>query len=215
MRTFGWEEKNALAKQNGSKVACRLGVGIGYHGAGGRGYDGLVRIGTDGKALHSQRCRQFGLFPALAPVVPRQHCRFLVERCEIVRGRTDKHLPHSSGQGGSNTIFTHTRTNWVAAQDAIAKLKEIAAQDLGGTPEDYSIGDERVFATAEPSRGLSYAQAAARAIELGGKFSGQEYPDDINPITQRACKSRWLRAKWRCWDNIPGEVSLPDPRWLL
>ena len=66
----------------------------------------------------------------------------------------------------------------MAAQDAITKLKEIAAQDLGGAPEDYTIGDERVFASAEPARGLTYAQAAARAIELGGKFSGEEYPDE-------------------------------------
>ena len=53
MRTFGWAEKNALAKKNGSKVRG-LGVGIGYHGAGGRGYDGLVRIGPDGRLyIHS------------------------------------------------------------------------------------------------------------------------------------------------------------------
>ena len=31
-----------------------------------------------------------------------------------------------------------------------------------------------------PGRGLSYAQAAARAIELGGKYDGHELPADIN-----------------------------------
>ena len=81
------------------------------------------------------------------------------ERCEIVRGRSDRYLPHSSGQGGSNTIFTHTRTNWVAAQDAIAKMKEIAAMDLGGTADDYEIGDERVFKTADNSQGLTLCRS--------------------------------------------------------
>ncbi len=94
------------------------------------------------------------------------------ERCEIVYGRSDKHLPHSSGQGGSNTILTHTRTNWVAAQDAITKLKEIAANDLGGSANDYVIGDERVYQSSDSSIGLTYAQAAQRAMELGGKYSG-------------------------------------------
>ncbi|MBT8147199.1 MAG: molybdopterin-dependent oxidoreductase, partial [Gammaproteobacteria bacterium] len=32
----------------------------------------------------------------------------------------------------------------------------------------------------------TYGEAAAKAIELGGAYSGQEYPEDINPITQRA-----------------------------
>ena len=52
-RLFGWDDKISQPKKNGSKVRG-IGVGIGYHGAGGRGYDGLVRIGTDGKLyIHS------------------------------------------------------------------------------------------------------------------------------------------------------------------
>ena len=33
-------------------------------------------------------------------------------------------------------------------------MKEIAAMDLGGTADDYEIGDERVFKTADNSQGL-------------------------------------------------------------
>jgi xanthine dehydrogenase molybdenum-binding subunit len=132
------------------------------------------------------------------------------ERCEIVHGRSDKHLPHSSGQGGSNTIFTHTRTNWVAAQDAITKLKEIAANDLGGSADDYVIGDERVYQSSDSSIGLTYAQAAQRAMELGGKYSGQEFPDDINPLTQLAVQG--LAGSGLIGvakDNIPGQGQPP------
>ena len=111
-------------------------------------------------------------------------CRW--ESCEIVRGSTDQHLPHASTQGGSNTIFTHTRTNWVAAEDAVSKLKQIAAIEFGGDADEYEINNERVFKTTAPNQGFSYAEAAAKAIELGGAFSGQEYPSDIHPITQRA-----------------------------
>ena len=64
------------------------------------------------------------------------------------------------------------------------KLKEIAAKDLGGKAEDYDIDGTKVFAKSSPSKSLTYAAAAQRAIELGGKYSGKEMPEDINPITK-------------------------------
>ena len=53
-----------------------------------------------------------------------------------------------------------TRTNYVAAQDALAKLKEIAAKDLGGKPDDYDIDGTKVFAKGNPSKSLTYGEAA-------------------------------------------------------
>ena len=54
------------------------------------------------------------------------------DNCIVQRGDSRNHLPWNLGQFGSNTSFTMTRTNYVAAQDAMAKLLEIAALDLGG-----------------------------------------------------------------------------------
>lgn len=183
---FGWQEKLAKPKQNGSKVRG-VGVGIGFHGAGSRGYDGLVRIAPDGKLHIHSGVGNLGTYSYAGTCrAAAEALQVPWENCVIERARTDSHLPHSSGQGGSNTIFTHTRTNWVAAQDAISKLKEIAAAELGGSATDYEIGGERVFRAANPSQGMTYAQAAQKAIEMGGKYSGMEYPDDINPLTQLA-----------------------------
>lgn len=209
-RMFGWEEKNSLPKRNGSKVHG-VGVGIGYHGAGGRGYDGLLRIGTDGKLYIHSGVGNLGTYSYVGTCrAAAEALQVPWERCEILHGRTDKHLPHSSGQGGSNTIFTHTRTNWVAAQDAISKLKEIAAADFGGSPDDYVIGDERVYLSTDSTQGMTYAEAAQRAIDLGGKFSGQEYPDDINPITQRAVQGlAGTGLIGVAKDNIPGQGQPP------
>src|SRR5690606_20461806 len=106
------------------------------------------------------------------------------ENCVVVRGDSRNHLPWNLSQFGSNTSFTMTRTNYVAAQDALAKLKEIAAMDLGGAPADYEVGDETVFLKSDPAKRLTYAQAAQRAIELGGKYDGHEVPDDLNPMTK-------------------------------
>src|SRR5690606_1150155 len=92
-------------------------------------------------------------------------------------------LPWTVNQAGSNTTFTVTRVFHVAALDARQKLLEIAATDLGGVPEDYDLQNERVVAKADPSRSMSFADAAKRAIELGGKYDGHAPPEDINPMT--------------------------------
>ena len=184
---FSWTEREAAPRQRSGSKVRGLGVGLGYHSAGGYGYDGLVRITPDGRIHLHNGVGNLGTYSfagtarAAAEVL---QCRW--ENCEIVHGNTNLHLPHSSTQGGSNTIFTHTRSNWVGAVDAVQKLKQIAALEFGGTADDYSIGDERVFRTDDDSRGMSYGEAAGRAIELGGGFSGEEYPQDIHPITQRA-----------------------------
>ncbi len=186
---FNWAQRASQPRaRNGSKVRG-LGVGLGYHSAGNNGYDGLVRIDPTGRIYLHSGVGNLGTYSyadtvrAAAEVLQADW-----NNCEIVRGDTDLHLPNSSAQGGSNTIFTHTRANWVAAEDAVQKLKEVAAAELGGNPEDYSIGGERVFRSDDESLGMTYGEAAARAIAMGGKYSGEEYPDDIHPITQRAVR---------------------------
>jgi len=46
-----------------------------------------------------------------------------------------------------------------------------------------------VFLKSDPSKSLTYAAAAQRAIELGGKYDGHENPTDINPMTAAAATS--------------------------
>lgn len=58
--------------------------------------------------------------------------------------------------------------------------------DLGGAPDDYELRSETVVSKSDASKSLTFARAAQRAIELGGKYSGQEAPEDINPMTQRS-----------------------------
>ncbi len=41
-----------------------------------------------------------------------------------------------------------------------------------------------MFARANPGRHLTYTAVANRAVALGGKYSGQELPKDINPMTR-------------------------------
>jgi len=186
-KEFNWDERiKQSGQRNGSKV---IGVGLGaaYHEAGYSGFDGLCVLTPEGKLNIHTGVGNLGTYSHTATSrVAAETLKMAWENCEVVRGDSRKHLPWNLAQFGSNTSFTMTRTNYVAAMDAIAKLKEIAATDLGGAADDYDIGGERVFAKADASKFLTYAQAAQRAVELGGKFSGAEAPDNLNPMTKAA-----------------------------
>jgi CO/xanthine dehydrogenase Mo-binding subunit len=182
---FNWQERRARSGQrNGTKVTG-VGVGSAYHSAGGNGFDGLVRITPDGKVHIHTGVGNLGTYSHTGTArVAAEVLKANWENCVVVRGDSSRHLPWNLGQFGSNTSFTMTRTNYVAAMDAVTKLKEIAAMDLGGAPDDYDIGNETVFAKADPAKSLTYARAAQRAIELGGKFDGHEVADDLNAMTK-------------------------------
>jgi CO/xanthine dehydrogenase Mo-binding subunit len=208
---FNWSERSARSGQrNGSKVTG-IGVGTAYHSAGGRGFDGLVLITPDGKLNIHTGVGNLGTYSHTGTSrVAAETLKVAWENCVVVRGDSSRHLPWNFGQFGSNTSFTMTRTNYVAAMDAVGKLKEIAAMDLGGSPDDYDIGEEKVFAKADPAKSLTYAAAAQRAIELGGKFDGHELPTDINPITTSAATGlagRGLVGVAK--DNIAGAGTVP------
>ena len=184
---FGWEEKKQLSGQrNGTKV---IGVGIGqaYHSAGSSGFDGLVRITPDGTLHIHTGVGNLGTYSHSATSrVAAEVLGYDWANCVIERGDSSKHLPWNLGQFGSNTSFTMTRTNYVAAMDARQKLLQIAAMDLGGKPDDFELQGERVVSKADPGSALTFAECAERAIELGGAFSGEEAPEDINPMTKRS-----------------------------
>ena len=183
---FDWEARQARRRQrNGSKVVG-LGIGQGYHNAGRSGMDGIVSMGSDGRLKIHNGVGNLGTYSyASTSRAAAEVLKMPWERCDILNERTDNHLPITSPQDGSNSIFTNTRTCYGAAQDMLAKMKEIAAMDLGGAPEDYDISNERVHRIADESVGMSYAEVAQRAMELGGKFTGQaEVPEDLAEWTQ-------------------------------
>jgi len=182
---FGWTSRLARSgKKTGSKVTG-IGVGSAFHPAGGNGFDGLVRLATDGKLYIHTGVGNLGTYShTVTSRVAAEVLKMNWDNCVVVRGDSRLHLPWNNGQFGSNTSFTMTRTNFAAATDAVAKLKEIAAQDLGGAPEDYEIGNETVYSRSDPQKKLTYAAAAQRAIDLGGKFDGHAVADNLNAMTK-------------------------------
>lgn len=183
---FGWDSRQSRRRQrNGSKV-IGFGIGQGYHNAGRSGMDGIVSMGTDGRLKIHNGVGNLGTYSyASTSRAAAEVLKMSWERCDILNERTDNHLPITSPQDGSNSIFTNTRTCYGAAVDMLNKMKEIAAMDLGGAPDDYDVLDERVHRTSDHGIGMTYAEIARRAMELGGKFTGEaELPEDLAEWTQ-------------------------------
>ncbi|HWW88259.1 MAG TPA: xanthine dehydrogenase family protein molybdopterin-binding subunit [Vicinamibacterales bacterium] len=188
---FKWEERRArineqlsAGKREGSKVRG-LGVAVGPHGSGSIGYDGLMTIKPDGKLYIQTGIGNLGTHSVID--IGRVAADVLAmpwEKVEINWGSTAKNLPWSCLSVGSQTTHAMTRANMAGASDARAKLQELAAKVLGGSPDDYVLGGERVYRRESPSRGLTYAQAAQKAIEIGGKYDGHDLPTDIHPVTK-------------------------------
>jgi CO/xanthine dehydrogenase Mo-binding subunit len=153
---FKWEERRKRSGQrNGSRVTG-IGIGQAYHPAGFNGFDGLVRITPDGKLHIHTGVGNLGTFSHSGTArIAAEVLKYDWENCIVERGDTRKGLPWNIGQFGSNTSFTMARTNYVAAMDALQKMKEIAAQDLGGKPDDYDVDGSKVFRKSDASKSLS------------------------------------------------------------
>src|ERR1700676_996766 len=173
---FNWaERKKRNGELRGTKVSG-VGVSLANFSAGTIGFDGMIAITPEGKLNIYSGVGNMGTLSVYDTArVAAEFLDMPWEKCEVIWGDTSKHLPWSSRQGGSQTIHATSRANHAAAMDAKQKLQEIAAKDLGGQPEDYTIGNQRVFRKGNPGSGMSYAQAAKRAIELGGKWDVQQW----------------------------------------
>ena len=197
-KTFNWEERK---KRNGQRVGTKVtgvGVGLGTYTAGSINMDGLLLIRPDGKVYVQTGVGNLGTGSVhdTARVVA-EELDTPWEHFEIVWGSTGKHVAWSSPQAGSQTIHAHTRAHLAAAQDLKQKLQEIAALEMGGRPESYTVSNGRVGR-------MTFAQAAEAAIKRGGKFDGHEMPKDLNGMTKAsvtALAGQGLIAAAR--DNFP------------
>src|SRR5207247_6584294 len=99
---------------------------------------------------------------------------------------TSKNVPNTCVSAGSQTAHAMTRAAHAASTDAIKKLQEIAAKTKGGNPEAYKVAGGKV---SGPGGSMTFAQAAQKAIELGGKYDGHEVPEDVNAFTKTSAKA--------------------------
>lgn len=184
---FDWAGRvGRAATRRGSKVRG-VGVAIGPHGAGSVGFDGLMTLRPDGRLYVQSGVGNLGTHSVIDLArVAADVLALPWDKVEVVWGNTAKGLPWTCLSVGSQTTHAMTRANHAAAMDAKRKLQTLAARELGGSPDDYELGDERVYRRGQPGRALTYAQAATRAIAIGGPFDGHDLPEDIHPVTKAA-----------------------------
>jgi CO/xanthine dehydrogenase Mo-binding subunit len=179
---FRWEARKAQGgKRQGSKVRG-YGVATSAFVSGSTGYDGLFVIKPDGRLYIQSGIGNLGT-ESMSDChrVSAEMVGMPWEKVELTWGHTGRNLPWSCVSGGSQTIHAHTRAAHAAATDAIKKLQEIAARTHGGNPDQYKVANERV---SGPGGSMTLAQAAQKAIELGGKLDGHELPENINAFTK-------------------------------
>jgi len=181
---FRWEERKARSGKRVGSKARGVGVAVSAYSAGSMGFDGLLVIKPDGRVMIQSGIGNLGTESVFdCHRVAAEVLGVPWEKCDVTWGNTSKNVPNTCGQGGSQTTHAMTRAAHAAASDAKKKLQEIAAKTLGGTPESYQVANERV---SSGGRSLTFAQAAQKAIELGGKFDGHELPQDVNAYTKRS-----------------------------
>jgi CO/xanthine dehydrogenase Mo-binding subunit len=181
---FKWNERIARTpKRSGTKVRG-VGVSLSCYVGGTIGFDGLLVITPEGRVRFQSGIGNLGTESVMD--VHRAGAEVLDvpwEKCDITWGDTAKNLPFTCVSGGSQTTHAMTRAAYATAMDAKKKLQEIAAKSLGGKPENYEVANERVFRKGGGA-GMTLAQAAAKAIQLGGIYDGHEPSADLNKLTK-------------------------------
>src|ERR1700721_705321 len=204
---FKWSERVARTpKRRGTKVRG-VGVSLSCYVGGTIGFDGLLVIKPEGRITFQSGIGNLGTESVIdvhragaeVPGVP-------WEKGNVGWGNTTKNLPFTCVSGGSQTTHAMTRAAHAAAMEAKKKLQEIAAKKLGGKPEQYEVGNERVF--SKNGANMTLAQAAKYAIQLGGIYDGHEAPADVHKLTQAsvaALAGQGLVAAAK--DNYPRHAS--------
>jgi CO/xanthine dehydrogenase Mo-binding subunit len=184
---FKWEEKKARSGKRTGSRALGSGVAVSTYSAGSTGFDGLLIIRPDGKVQIQSGIGNLGTHAVMD--VHRVAADILAtpwDQCEVVWGNTSKNLPWTCSSGGSQTLHAMTRAAHAVGTAAKKLLQEVAARSLGGSPDGYQVANGRV---SGGGRSLTFAQAAQKAIELGGKFDGHEPPEDVNNWTKNSMKA--------------------------
>jgi CO/xanthine dehydrogenase Mo-binding subunit len=179
---FKWTERKVRGgKRQGSKVRG-YGVATSSFVAGSTGYDGLFVIKPDGRLYIQSGIGNLGT-ESMSDChrVSAEMVGMPWEKVELTWGNTARNLPWSCVSGGSQTTHAHTRAAHAAGADAVRKLQEIAAKVHGGNPDSFKVANERV---SGPGGSMTLAQAAQKAIDLGGKYDGHELPENINAVTK-------------------------------
>ncbi len=186
---FKWTERAAKSPQKSGTKVRGVGCAVSAYSAGSVGFDGLIVIKTDGTLCFQSGIGNLGT-ESMSDVhrVAAEMLGVPWDKCEVAWGNSSKNLPWTCVSGGSQTTHAMTRAAYAVANEAKRRLGELAAKKFGGTADNYEVAGERVFRKGG-GQGMTLAQAAQYAIEVGGIYDGHEVPDDVNIMTKTSMKA--------------------------
>ncbi len=129
-------------------------VATGAYTAGSIGVDGLCVVRPDGKLYIHQGIGNLGTESFIDTArVTAEMVDMPWEKCVVVWGNTGEPRAVEFDPGGQpDHLCPHPRELRDGHGPAQAKLQEIAAKDLGGSPDDYDMADGKVFRKGNPGR---------------------------------------------------------------
>jgi xanthine dehydrogenase YagR molybdenum-binding subunit len=162
-RAIGWERRNKKPGEGAGPRKRGIGMASGnwYVIARGSGVSAEVRIHQDGGVELYQGAQDIGtgFRTAMAVVVAEE---LGLRPADIAVHIGDTRFPEGPASGGSNTTNSVAPAVRLAAHAARLKLLEAAAPALKARPEELTAAGGKVLVSAEPSRALTFKQAAAR-----------------------------------------------------
>ncbi len=162
-RAIGWERRNRIpgAAPGPRKRGIGMANGNWYVLFRDKGIGAEVRIHRDGgvELFHGAQDLGTGLRTVLAVVAAEE---LGLRPRDITVHVGDTRFPEGPTSGGSVTTNTSAPAVRLAAHDARAKLFAAVAPLLQSAPEALEAVDGRIRVAADPSRAVSFAQAASR-----------------------------------------------------
>lgn len=152
----------------------KQGLGLSIHTWGGRGHnsDCRITISRDGSVELSMCTQDLGTGTrTVVAIVAAETLGLPVEAIKLNIG--DNRLPRSGASGGSTTVGGVSSSTRRAAVNALEQLFAKAAPDLGVSPEELEATGGQIRAKSDPSKSLTWKQAAGKLGETPISVMGQ------------------------------------------
>jgi xanthine dehydrogenase YagR molybdenum-binding subunit len=162
-KEIGWERRNRRPGDTPGPRKRGIGMANGnwYVIARGSGVGAQVKVHRDGSVELFSGAQDIGSgFRTAITVVAAEELG--LRPVDITVRVGDTQFPEGPGSGGSNTTNSVAPVVRLAANQARLKLFALAAPILGAKPEELDAGDGRIFVVGQPSRAITFKQAAAK-----------------------------------------------------
>jgi xanthine dehydrogenase YagR molybdenum-binding subunit len=161
-RAIGWERRNRVPGQTAGPKKRGIGMAHGnWYVLFREAVAVEVRVHRDGSVelFHGAQDIGTGIRTALAAIAAEE---LGLRPTDITVYVGDTRYPPGGTSGGSTTTNSSGPAARLAAREARMRIAALAAPLLGAKPEELDFAEGRIVVAAEPSRGVSFREAAQK-----------------------------------------------------